>query len=168
MKNLKLLLALIAFLFISTKSYSQMIPPDPIKSPLLDAMMGTWVSDPYQMMGSSMTEEAIHRMILNGQFMEIDVVSKADNGFTYEGKILVFPNSDGSWSGTAYDIFGKNGITNYTGTSDGNKITMSGSNDMMSEIREIIVDGNTMTHNVTWDMKGMPQQKLTITYKKKN
>jgi len=168
MKNLKLILVLITFLFVTGKSYSQMIPPEPIKSPLLESMMGTWVSDPYQMMGSNMTDEATHSMILNGQFMEIDVVSKADNGFTYLGKILISPNSDGSWSGTAYDIFGKNGITNYTGTSDGNKVTMSGRNDMMSEVREIIIDGNTMTHNVTFDIKGMPQEKVTITYKKKN
>jgi len=168
MKNLKLLIITITFLFTTEKSFSQMMPPEPIKSPLLESMMGTWVSDPYQMMGANMTDEVVHTMILNGQFMEIDVSSKADNGFTYLGKILIAPNTDGSLSGTAYDIFGKKGITNYTGIPDGNKVTMSGSNDMMSETREIIINGNTMTHNVTFDFKGMPQEKVTILYKKKN
>jgi len=167
MKNLKLILTLFTLLLITGNSFSQMIPPEPINSPLLESMMGTWVSDQYQMMGANMTDEVVHSMILNGQFMEIDVSSKADNGFTYLGKILIAPNTDGSWSGTAYDIFGKKGITNYTGISDGNKVTMSGSNDMMSETREIIINGNTMTHNVTFDFKGMPQQKVTILYKKK-
>ncbi len=163
MKTLKLFAALIAVFCITANSYSQM-PPEPIKSPAIDAMLGTWVSEPYEFMGSKMTDRAVHSLVLNGQYMEIDVLSKSD-GFTYEGKIYIYPDKDGTMKGTMFDVFGGAG-TSYTGIVDGNKVTMTGTNEMMSETREIIMDGDKMTHNVTFDIKGMPQQKATIVYNK--
>ncbi|MBK9331647.1 MAG: hypothetical protein IPM96_04380 [Ignavibacteria bacterium] len=139
MKTLKLLAAFIAVFFITVKSYSQM-PPEPIKSPMIDAMLGTWISEPYEMMGSRMTDRAVHSLVLNGQYMEIDVLSKSD-GFTYEGKIYIYPEKDGTMKGTMFDVFGVAG-TSYTGIVDGNKVTMTGTNEMMSETREIIMDGD--------------------------
>lgn len=164
MKSLKKLM-LFVLLVIAANSYSQMVPPDPIKSDLLEAMTGSWTADPYQMMGSTMNETVTQKMILNGQFMEVDVKSVGSNGFVYEAKGIFYPSPDGMWTGTMYDIFGKKG-TVYNGKVDGNKINFTGVNDMMTETREIIVDGNTMTHNVTFDITGMPQQKLTVTFKK--
>lgn len=175
MKKLNLFLITLMVL-ISGKIFAQeMMPPEPIKSPLMESMIGTWVSEPYEMMGSKMTDVVTHSMILNGQFMEIDVKSTADNNsFVYEAKGFIAPDKDGSFSGWMYDIFGKNGITTYTGTSDGNnKLSMTGTSNMGSEIRDIAMAGDIMIHAVTYkwkspDGKDMPPVIMKITYNKKN
>jgi hypothetical protein len=173
MKKLNLLLFILTLLF-SGKIYSQgMTTPEPIKSPLLESMMGTWVSEPYEMMGSKMTDVVTQSMILNGQFMEIDIKSTADNGFVWEGKGIMAPMKDGTMEGWMYDIFGVDGITTYTGTIDGSKIALTGTSKMGTESREIAMDGNIMIHAVRFNFKGpdgkaMPEQIMTITYNKKN
>lgn len=162
---------IVLLLLVSTRCFSQgMMPPPPISSPLLDALMGTWTSEPYDMMGMKCSDVVVHKMILNGQFMEVDIKSTMDNGFSYEGLGIVAPSKDGM-TGWFYDIFGKNGIMTYSGNIEGNKIMLTGVNDKMTEERVITVDGNTMTHDVTFKMKDssggtMPEQKITITYKK--
>ncbi|MDQ3021543.1 MAG: hypothetical protein M3R36_13390 [Bacteroidota bacterium] len=171
MKKLNLFFIVFTFFFAGKMLAQGMMPPAPVTSPLLESMMGTWVSEPYEMMGSKMTDVVTHSMILNGQFLQIDVKSTADNGFVYEAKGMMSPDNDGNLSGWMFDIFGKNGITNYTGKAVGNMVSLSGSNDMMSEKREIAMDGDVMIHGVTFDMKdasgkAMPQQTIKITYNK--
>ncbi len=172
MRKLNYLFALV-FILISGRSFSQgMMPPSPISSPMLEAATGTWVSEPYEMMGMKCTETVTQKMVLNGQFLEVNVKNIMDNGFVYEGIGMFAPSGDGTMSGTFYDIFGKNGMMNYTGKVEGNKIIMSGANDKMTEERIITIDGDSMTSDVTFKMKdasenSMPEQKLTVTYKKK-
>ncbi len=172
MKKLNVFLILFVFLF-SAKVYSQdMMPPAPVNSPVLNSMEGTWVSAPYEMMGSNMTDQVTMEMVLNGQFLEVDVKSTSDKGFVYEAKGFIEPNADGTFSGWFYDIFGKEGITTYTGTSEGSKLYLTGTSKMGTETRNISVEGNVMIHGVIYnwkdkDGKDLPQQSFSITYNKK-
>lgn len=164
--------AILILLFVSNNIFAQgMMPPDPIKSPLLESMMGTWVSNPYEMMGSMMTDEVTQSMIMNGQFMQVNVKSTG-TGFTYESLVIIAPSADGSFTGWSYDIFGKNAITTYTGTSKDNQMFMTGTSSWGSEIRNITMEGNVMIANVSFKMKDangkeMPEMTNTITYNKK-
>ena len=172
MKKLSFALIFIA-LFISGSAFSQgMVPPKPIESEILNSMVGTWVSEPYDMMGMKMTDEVTQSMILNGQFFEVRVKSKGENGFDYEGLVIMTPNADGTMTGTGYDIFGKNGITTYTGTSEGKSVYLTGKSSWGSETRNITMDGNIMTQNVIFNMKGpdgkdMPEMTMSISYNRK-
>lgn len=164
--------AILILLFVSNNIFAQgMMPPDPIKSPLLESMMGTWVSNPYEMMGSMMTDEVTQSMIMNGQFMQVNVKSTG-TGFTYESLVIIAPSADGSFTGWSYDIFGKNAITTYTGTSKDNQMFMTGTSSWGSEIRNITMEGNVMIANVSFKMKDangkeMPEMTMAITYNKK-
>ncbi|MEP7146795.1 MAG: hypothetical protein ABI792_07275 [bacterium] len=172
MKKINLILVL-SILFITGNIFAQgMMPPTPIKSAFLEASLGTWVSEPYQMMGNTMSDEITHKMILNGQFMEIDVRGKSDNGFVYEGMGIISPSSENSITGTFYDIFGKGGIMTYTGTEKGSNIYLLGTSNWGTESRDITIDGNTMIHTVTMNMKDangkeMAPQTAVIKYHKK-
>lgn len=172
MKKLNFVLVLIAFLLCNKIFAQGMTPPPPIKSEFIDALVGTWVSEPYNMMGMKMTDEATHKMILNGQFMEVDIKGKDDKGFVYEAKGIIAPSSDGSLTGWFFDIFGKDAISNYTGTTKGTKVSLVGTANWGTEKRDISIDGNTMIHTVTVTMKDASgdevQQTAVITYKKKN
>ncbi len=172
MKKLNFFVIALALIFSSNLFAQDMMPPKPIDSPLLNSMVGTWVSEPYKMMGSTMTDEVTHSMILNGQFFQVKVKSTSDNGFVYEGLVIMAPSSDGSMTGTGYDVFGKDAITSYTGTTDGQTIYLTGLSNWGKELRNITMDGNVMTQNVVFNMKSpdgkeMPEEKMTISYNKK-
>ncbi len=172
MKKLKLLV-LIFTVFFSVKAFTQdMVPPPPISSPLLESMSGTWVSAPYEMMGSKMTDEVTQRMVLNGQFFQADVKATSSTGFVYEALIMMSPNSDGTITGTAYDVFGKNAITTYTGTWSDNAVYLTGKSSWGTEIRNIKMQGDIMIHNVDFVMKDangkeIPHQATEIIFNKK-
>ncbi len=172
MKKFNLFIALSLF-FITNNMFAQgMMPPAPVQSTFLDAAMGTWVSESYQMMGMTMSDEVTQKMILNGQFMEIDIKGKSENGFSYEGKGIMAPAADGSITGTFYDIFGKDAMTSYTGTAKGSTVYLTGVSNWGTESRDISVDGNTMIQTVTMTMKDtagkeMPSQTVVINYHKK-
>lgn len=165
--------AILILLFVTNNLFAQgMMPPDPIKSSLLESMMGTWVSNPYEMMGERMTDEVTQSMIMNGQFMQINVKSTGANGFVYEALIIIAPSTDGTFTGWSYDIFGKNAISSYTGTSKDNQMFITGTSSWGSEIRNITMEGNVMIANVSFKMKDangkeMPEMTNTITYNKK-
>lgn len=156
-----------SFLFVSN-SYSQAWLPQPVNSPYFNALEGTWVSEPYEFMGNSGQVDVITcTKILNGQYMEVDVKS-SNNNFSYEAKEIITPKSDGSLSGTFYDIFAKGpNPTTYTLSEDGGKLLMTISGGTGS--RNVVIDGNTMTQDVTFRMgesSSLPEQKIFITYKK--
>jgi len=170
MKKLNFLLVLILLFATGNLMAQDMKPPAPISSPLIDKMIGTWVSDPYDFMGAKYVDEVTHSWILNGQFMKVDVKSTGSNGFTYEGMGIIAPNSDGTVTGWFYDIFGKDNISTYTGNPSGdNSVALVGSNPHMKETRNISVDGNVMIQLLTMSMtgSGAPEEKVTITYNKK-
>jgi len=169
--NLFLIVFVIAFQFTSNKTFSQSWLPEPVKSPYIDAITGTWISAPYEFMGSTNTDEVIYKMILNGQFLEVDMKRTDNNGFTYEGKEIITPSADGTFTGTYYDILGKSRSNTYSTAIDGNKILLKGSSPVGNGTREIIIDGDIMIQNIAFTMNDksgneMPEQKITITYKK--
>ena len=171
MKKLNFLLIAVAFL-ISTKVFSQgMMPPPPMNSPLLNSMSGTWVSSPYEMMGSTMTDEVTQGMVLNGQFFRVDVKSTSPN-FTYEATIFIAPAKDGTLTGWSYDVFGKDAITTYTGTWADNAVYLTGKSSWGTEIRNIKMQGDIMIQNVDFKMKDANgketnEQAIEIIYNKK-
>ncbi len=173
MKKLTLSLLLLVFLFISKLSFSQSWLPEPVKSPYADALTGTWTSSPYEFMGSTYIDVLTYNKILNGQYMEIDVKRTDNTGFTYEGKEIIAPAADGTMKGTYYDMFGHERNTAYTGSEEGDKLVINGASLVGTGTREIVIDGDNMIQNVTFsipDKSGnpMPEQKITITYKKTN
>jgi hypothetical protein len=143
--------------------------PAPVKSETLDMLMGTWVAEPYQAMGSTWTDEATHSMRHNGQVMFIEINAKDDKGQTYTATIVIVPKSDGNWTGYGFDDWG--GVSTMTGKADGNKIHVESKSAWGSETRDIEINGSSMTHKLNWTMKDKEgkdiSDKLTITYKKK-
>ncbi len=172
---MKTFLKLSAFLLLFMVSYrisfsQDMVKPEPVKSALLDKLMGVWTADPYEMMGSSCNEEANHTMELNGQFMFISIKGNSTKGESWSGIIVVKPGKDGTIKGWAFDDWGN--VTTYEGTvKDDNHFTITGTSDWGTETRDITIDGENMTHNCSWTMKGQDgkeqSMKLVITYHKK-
>lgn len=143
--------------------------PDPVKNSTTEMLIGTWVADPYEMMGEKRTETATHYMKL-GQYMFIDIVGGNDkNPAVYNATVIIKINPDGTLTGWSFDDWGF--THTYTGTASGNKISVSGTGDMGTETRDIEINGNTMTHKVTFNMKGADGNPMTmnmnITYHKK-
>ena len=73
--------------------------------------------------------------------------------------------------GTYYDIFGNERSSSYSSSNDGSKIILTSASLVGTGTREIIIDGDTMVQNVTFTMSDksgitMPEQKITITYRK--
>jgi hypothetical protein len=168
--SLKFVLVVFFTVFYSSSLTAQdMKKPDPVKSETLDKIMGTWVADPYEMMGSKWNESATHTMELNGQFMYINISGSDDKGSTYTGLLVVKPNSDGTFTGWSFDDWGQVGT--YSMSAKGNNITVNGKTDWGSETREIEINGNTMVHKLTMTMKGPDGKDMTmnqtVTYHKK-
>lgn len=169
--NSSKLFYLAALLFVfSSYLYSQdMKKPDPVKNETLNMVLGTWEAEPYDMMGSKWSESANHYMALNGQFMYIDLEGSDDKGMTFKGHIVMKLNADGTISGWSFDDWGQVGT--YTGTTSGNKISITGKSDMGTDKRDIEINGNTMVHKFSMTMKGPDGKDMTInqtiTYHKK-
>lgn len=168
MKNFYII-ALLSFLIYSNNSFSQDWLPKPVNSAYFDALEGTWVSDPYQFMGNTATDVLTIKRVLNGQYLEADIVKKTnDNGFTYEGKEIIMTNADGGVSGTYFDMFGKPGENiSYSMNNDGKNVNIFTRSN--NGAKEIIINGNSMIQNVTFRMgysPNLPEQKITINYKK--
>ena len=168
--SLKFFLAVFCVVIISNSITAQdMKKPDPVNNETVNMLLGTWVSDPYEMMGSKWTESANHYMALNGQFMYIDLDGFDDKGVTFKGHIVMKLANDGSISGWSYDDWGMVGT--YTGKASGNKISITGKSDMGTDSRDIEINGNTMVHKFSMNMKGPDGKDMTInqtiTYRKK-
>ncbi len=173
MKKASLTLILLYLFLISNKSISQSWLPEPVNSPYADALTGTWKSSPYEFMGSTNNDVITYNKILNGQYLEVNVKRSDNSGFTYEGKEIIAPASDGTMKGTYYDIFGNERNTSYTGSRESEKFIINGASLIGTGTREIIIDGDTMIQNVTFSIpdksgNASPEQKITITYKKEN
>jgi hypothetical protein len=165
---LKIFFILLAFGALSINATAQ-DKPAPVKSETFDMLIGTWESEPHQMMGTNWTDEVTHTMKHNGQYMFIDIGGKDDKGNTYSGTIVIVPGNTGSFTGFGFDDWG--GVTTYTGKADGNKIHVEGKSSWGTEVRDIEIGGKTMTHVATWTMKDKEGkevvQKETVVFKKK-
>lgn len=163
-----LFLAVLFAVIASNVNSQDMKKPDPIKNAAFDMLMGNWVAEPYEMMGSKMNETANH-YIKYGQFMFVDIVGTDEKGGSWNGTVIMKPNTDGTYSGWSFDDWGQVGT--YTAVANGNKITVNGKTDWGTETREIEINGNKMVHNLTMTMKGPDGKdmtmKTTITYNKK-
>jgi len=171
MKKSLLLLVMLTLLLISGTSFSQSWVPEPVNSPYINAMEGTWTSAPYEFMGNTNTDVVTSKKILNGQFMELDIKRIGDN-FTYEGKEILVANQDGTITGYFFDNIGTRESSTYNGRTEGGKLILNSSSLMGKGTREIIIDGNNMIQNtsfvMTRDGKNSPEQKITTTYTKGN
>jgi hypothetical protein len=164
----KLFLTVFALgILLNNLSAQDMKKPDPVKNATLEMLMGTWNSEPYDMMGSKWSESANHYMKY-GQFLCIEITGKNDKGESYNGIIMMKPQSDGSFTGWAFDDWGS--VTTYTGNAKDNKISVTGKSEWATETREIEINGNTMVHKMSWTMKDKDGKDMnmnqTITYHK--
>ncbi len=169
MKAVKFVLFLFCLLVIAGAANAQeMKKPDPVKNAAFDMLMGTWVAEPYDMMGSKWSESATHYM-KHGQYMFIDLVGTDDKGNSYNGTVIMKPNNDGTFTGWSFDDWAQVGT--YTGSANGNKITVNGKTEYGTETREIEVNGNKMVHKITFTMKGPDGKDVvtttTVNYNKK-
>lgn len=170
MKNLKTILAVTLFFLISSSAFAQFMPPAPLKIPIFESISGKWTSQPYEMMGSKMTDEVSQSVILNGQYFQVNVKS-ISAGFTYEGVVMIAPAEDGTLTGWGFDIFGSKAVTKYTGQWNENSISVNGISSWGTESRIIAIENGTMTQIVTFKMKDdkgneMPSDPITILYNK--
>ncbi|HQY21642.1 MAG TPA: hypothetical protein PLX80_12440 [Ignavibacteria bacterium] len=173
MKTLSCFIIALTFFIFSENSYSQSWLPKPVESVYADALTGTWTSEPYEFMGNTNTDVVTCSKILNSQYLEIDFKRTDNTGFTYEGKEIVSVSPDGNMNGMYYDIMGKEKALSYTGSKDGDKLILMGISPVGKGSREIIIDGNTMTHNVKFVMSddadsSAPEQNIKIIYNKTN
>jgi hypothetical protein len=169
MKVLKFILLLVCLvLFSSAVKAQDDYRPKPLDNETMKMLMGTWKSDQYEMMGSKWTETAVHSMVHNGQYMQIEINAVNDKNQTYSASIFITSDKDGKWSGWGFDDWG--GVTTMTGTADKGKVTANSTSPLGSEVRNIEINGNTMVHNVSMTMKGMDgkdmNMKNTVTYHK--
>jgi hypothetical protein len=111
--SFKAILIAVCLMIISSGLNAQdMKKPDPVKNETFDMLMGNWVADPYEMMGSKWTESVTHYMKF-GQYMVIDLTGSDDKGMTVNGMIIVKPGKDGNWTGWSFDDWGSEAT--YTG-----------------------------------------------------
>lgn len=161
---------LITLAFISCVSLSlnaQSWKPEPMKSAVVDKLIGTWTSEPHEFMGSTRTDVATHSLRHNGQYMVIDVSSKSSDGVTYTATLFINVDKDGNIKGWGFDDFG--GVETYSGKTDGDsKLSVSGKSDHGADQREIEITGDKMVHNVTFKYTGKDGKdvvsKMTVTY----
>ena len=164
-----LLVSLFFVLCISLTANAQSWKPAPMNSPIVDKLLGTWTSVPYEFMGSTTTEVATHSLRHNGQYMVIDVSSRSSDGVTFTATLFMNVDKDGNIKGWGFNEFG--GVETYTGKTDGDsKISVSGKSDNGTDQRDIEITGDKMVHNVTFTFKGKDGKdvvnKLTVTYNK--
>lgn len=166
---MKSIFAVIICLFVLTSfTKAQNWKPDPIKNSTMEMLMGTWKSEPYKFFGNTCSDVVTHTMEHNGQYMYIDVKEKDDRGQTYTATIIITCDKDGNVTGWGFDDYGKS--SSITGKASGNHVSVTSVTPMGTEIRDIDINGNDMTHtvNLTFKMENGKEikEKTTITYHK--
>jgi hypothetical protein len=168
--TLKFILVAACFIILSHKAKAQddMTPPPPAKNESMEMLMGTWKAEPYEFMGAKWSDVSTYTMKHGGYFMFIDISGQNDKGLAYSATIILKSDVDGNLTGWSFDDWG--GVTNYTGKSSKNKVTVSSKNDWGTETREIEINGNSMVHKVVTTMKGKDGKEMTmnttVTYNK--
>src|SRR5690606_256809 len=171
MKALRLFLAvLFVSLFYSAAFSQDMQPPPPVQNSFFSAAIGTWKAEPYKMMGMEISnDQNVISMKHNGQFMVVEVDAIDGGGNNYTATIFTTIDGEGNVKGWAFDTWGYYGTMTYTGSANGNTMTITGSNDFVNETRVMTIDGNKMTHDVDFTVKlptGNMNEKLSIVYNK--
>ena len=171
MKTLKLFLVVVCIGMLSSAAFAQdMQPPPPIQNSFFSAALGTWKAEPYKMMGMDVSnDQNTISMRHNGQFMVVEVDAIDGTGNNYTATIFTTIDGEGNVKGWAFDTWGYYGTMTYTGSTSGNTMTITGSNDFVSETRVMTIDGSKMTHDVDFTVKlptGNMSEKLSIVYNK--
>lgn len=171
MRKFTLPLFFLFFILISNISFSQSWLPEPVKSPIADALTGTWASLPYEFTGHTNNDVVTYKRSSMDNILKLTWRELTIPALLSQGKEIVAPKADGTLKGTYYDIFGNERSSSYSSSGDGSKIILTSASLVGTGTREIIIDGDTMIQNVTFSMSDksgnpMPEQKITITYKK--
>lgn len=166
-KFILILFCLIAFLF-NTYAQDNMGKPEPLNNETMNMLLGTWKSEPYEFMQANWTETATHTMKLNGQCMYVELSSVSDKAQAKDAIIYITIDKDGTWKGWGCNEWGYTSFM--TGNANGNKISEITKSDVWGEeLREIVIDGNTMTHTISWhihkDGKEIPMQRVVVYHK---
>ncbi len=164
---------ILLFVFLAAFSFhvnaqDNMGKPQPIDNETMKMLIGTWKSEPYEFMDANWTETAVHTMKLNGQCMYVELSSVSDKSQTKNAIIYITIDKDGTWKGWGCNEWGY--TSTMVGTANGNKISETTKSDVWgAEQREVEINGNTMTHTISWnikkDGKDMPIKQV-ITYHK--
>ncbi len=162
---------LIVFCFgiLTTGVMAQGKKPAPINNETVNMLLGKWEAEPYEIFGSKRSETLNYYLDINGQFLFIDVNGKDETGFTYQALVIMKINPDGTMTGWSFDDWGKPGT--YSGTTTGNKMSVTGSKEMGTDSREIEINGNKMTTKFTFSYKDKDGKDVTasqtVAYNKK-
>lgn len=159
--SFRFILAAFCIIFVTqiVKAQDDMAPPPPAKNETMEMLIGTWKSAPYQFMTAKWTDVAVHTMKHGGHFMFIDVNGENEKGRKYTITVIMKSDASGNLTRWSFDDWG--GFSTYTGTSGKNKVTVNGKSDWGTETREIEINGNTMVHKVTINMKGPDGKDMT-------
>jgi hypothetical protein len=159
--------------FVSLKTFSQdeMAPPKPVENKVYDAMCGQWAGES-NMMGMKMKQDVNIRWDLDHQFifMEVKAVGTTDPNMKFSGLGIFGVDKDGKAKLWWFDCWGASSVSTGDGTFEDNKLTMKDGNEMFSETRTFVTNGNEMTMSAKGTMKmggqEMPYEE-SVVYKKK-
>ena len=173
MLNKKLLIYIILFSCIITKTYSQdnMTPPKPVENKVYESMIGTWTSDD-KMMGMPMHQEANIHWALDHQyiFMEVTAIQKDNPAVKYSGLGIFGIDEKGNCKSWWFDNWGAAAMSTGSGTFSDNMLTMTDGNALYNESRNFTINGNQLIMHAkgTMNMNGkdVPFEEI-MTYAKK-
>ncbi|HEY3249828.1 MAG TPA: hypothetical protein VGK25_01790, partial [Ignavibacteria bacterium] len=83
-----------------------------------------------------------------------------DKSETYTATIVMTQDKDGNLTGWSFDDWGM--VATYTGKANGNKANVIGKSAWGTETRDIEINGNIMTHKVSWTMKDKDGKDMTM------
>jgi hypothetical protein len=174
MKITNLFLAVfVVLLFISLKTFSQdeMAPPKPVDNKVYESMCGEWTAES-DMMGMKMKQDVNIHWDLDHQFifMELKSVGITNPNVKYSGLGVFGVDKDGKAKSWWFDNWGASAVAFGSGTFEDNKLTVNDGNEMFSETRTFVINGNEMTMSAKGTMKmggkDMPFEETSV-YKKK-
>ena len=143
-------------LFISGISFSQdmFTPPGPLDNPFLVSTEGTWISEPYELMGGKWIDEYTFSWTLNHQFLEMRIkTSSTDGKMTFNSYGIMSADNEGNYKCWTFDDFGYRSAGIFIGKISGNRLTMAGGTMISKGEMTIVVDGGKMTEEAIMYMK---------------
>ena len=152
---MKKIVVLFTFLIISVINLQSldMKLPQANDNSLFKSIAGTWISEPYEIMGVKWVDEAEFKWILNNQFLEMEVITKGDNGFNFKSFGILSVDEDGNYKSWGFDEWGPISVSYSEGKVEGNKIKSTGGSQFMKSSTEIVIDGNVTTEVFNYTVK---------------
>ena len=140
------LLTIVLFLFLNNISYSQgfKVPPA-IENEFFTESVGTWISDEYEMMGTTWTDETTFNWVLNNQFLEMRSVSNSSKDSKLETIGYISVDKEGNMKGWFFDIMGMDGVVEFMGKVDGMTASIEGGNKYMKSTGTLQIEDGVMT-----------------------